>query len=225
MTDFIQLFISAFVIGLLGGAHCVGMCGGVVNALSFAIPAGKHPTPYLLLYNFGRIISYIVAGTIVGAFSASILTFSDNAVIHLRFLSSLFLILVGLYIAKWWSGLLMLEKAGKPLWRIIKKLNKYVVPVKSYPRAFLYGAIWGWLPCGLVYSTLTWSLTTGSSYGGATIMLGFGLGTLPAVLGLGYFSGQLNQLLAKPLYRSIAGVILIMWGTALILLDVNQLLL
>ena len=109
-----------------------------------------------------------------------------------KLFAAAFMIALGLYLADWWRGLALLEKLGMKLWRHIQPLAQRLFPIDNPPQAFLLGLLWGWLPCGLVYSVVAWSLTAGSALDGAKLMLGFGLGTLPALLIAGnafnYFS-------------------------------------
>ena len=105
-----------------------------------------------------------------------------------------------------------IEALGKRLWQYISPLAQKVIPVNSPTKAFSLGAIWGWLPCGLIYSVLTWALASGSLVSGASIMLFFGLGTLPALLTLSLSFGSIKNLLVKPTLRKIMALILITFG-------------
>ncbi len=143
--------LSAFVVGLLGGVHCVGMCGGIVGALSLGLPAERN-LPILLAYNVGRISSYTLAGALMGAlgFYFSGLLPVQTAQKVLLSLAGLFLILMGLYLAGWWNVLSRVERAGGVLWRRIEPLGRGLLPVRSVRHGLLLGLLWGWLPCGLV---------------------------------------------------------------------------
>lgn len=214
--------VSAFLIGLAGSVHCVGMCGGIVSAFSFILPKNQSPMPYMLMYNCGRIISYVVAGAITGLVG-SILTVQLNTPIHiLTTLSSVLLILMGLYIGGWWQLLTVLEKAGGLIWKRISPYSKKFLPFTTPMQALPYGFIWGWLPCGLVYSTLTWSLAAGTAFGGAAIMLAFGLGTLPALLSIGASAHSIKPLLTHKYFRKIVAILLIAYGLLLIIKSVTH---
>lgn len=175
-------YFSAFLIGLAGGVHCVGMCGPIASAFTFAVPKNTSQTPYILSYNAGRIFSYTIAGALTGwlgsLFSSSVVT----GLLILQSLSIIFLLLLALYISDIYKGLIYFEKAGAKLWKHLAPVAKQLIPFKSPWYTLLYGMIWGWLPCGLVYSALTWSLASGSLVQGALFMLCFGLGTLPALV-------------------------------------------
>lgn len=116
------------------------------------------------------------------------------------------------YIGGWWQGLSQIERAGKYLWRYISPLAKAFIPFKTPFHALPYGMIWGWLPCGLVYSTLTWSLASGSATTGAGIMLGFGLGTLPIMLLMALGIKQLAQVIRHPLSKQLIACCLVIYA-------------
>lgn len=142
-----------------------------------AIPANKQHfwgrLAYLLNYNLGRILSYVIAGALVGGLLAttSELGAGKHAIAGLRLVAALLMIALGLYLAGWWQGILLLERLGARLWPRLKPLAGKFLPFTSPVQALLFGMVWGWLPCGLVYSMLTWSAAAGSAGGGALIML------------------------------------------------------
>jgi uncharacterized protein len=129
-----------------------------------------------------------------------------GAVAWLRWLAGLLLIAMGLYLANWWRGLVYLESAGRYLWTYIQPLGRSLMPVDSLPKAIVLGAIWGWLPCGLVYSALVYSMAQANSLASGALMLAFGVGTLPAVLATGLLAQQLQKLMQLRYLR---------WGFAL----------
>ncbi len=199
------------------------MCGGIVGILTFSTPAQSQQTqrtvwkklPILLSYNSGRILSYVIAGTIVAAASLFLQTLGDgNAILSVfRFIAAALMILFGFYLAGLWSSaILLIEKAGQFIWTRLEPFGKRFLPVTSPPRAFMVGAIWGWLPCGLVYTALIWATTTASMVEGALVMLFFGLGTLPNLLTMGLFSTLLAQQIRKPWLRISAGFLMVGFG-------------
>lgn len=200
--------LSAFLIGLAGGVHCVGMCGGIAGAFTFAIPKGASLTPYVAAYNAGRIFSYTIAGAVTGLlgsiFSASILT----GLAILQIISIVFLCLLALYISDVFKGLLIVEKGGAKLWTYLAPIGKRLIPFKNPFSGFAYGMVWGWLPCGLVYSALTWSLAAGSMQQGALVMLFFGLGTLPALIASSLGASFLLPLLQNIITRRLVAILL-----------------
>ncbi|MGB5671912.1 MAG: sulfite exporter TauE/SafE family protein [Sedimenticolaceae bacterium] len=209
--------LSAFVVGLLGGVHCVGMCGGIVGALSFGLPPDRN-LPILLAYNVGRISSYALAGALMGAlgfYFSGLLPVQLAQRVLLTF-AGLFLILMGLYLAGWWNALSRVERAGGLLWRRIEPLGRGLLPVRSVRHALLLGLLWGWLPCGLVYSALVWTVSAGGAVEGAMLMLAFGLGTLPNLLLMGVAAAQLTRWARQPLVRALAGALVIVFGVLLL---------
>jgi len=147
VTELAPLLLSALVLGLLGGGHCLGMCGGLMGALTLAIPPeqrGKR-LRLLLAYNVGRILSYALAGLLIGLAGWAVA--NSPAALALRVIAALLLIGMGLYLAGWWSGLTRVEALGRGLWRHIQPYASRLMPVTSLPRALLLGALWGWLPC------------------------------------------------------------------------------
>ena len=130
----------------------------------------------------------------------------------LQLLAAVFMILLGLYLSGWWTILVRVEKAGLLLWKFIEPLGKKLLPVNTVPQALMLGLVWGWLPCGLVYSVLIWSVSAGSFEQGALLMLSFGLGTLPNLLAMGVFANKLNQWVKQAWVRQIAGSMVILFG-------------
>lgn len=205
-------FLSAFMIGLLGSGHCAVMCGGVSTMLCSAISPHKAPPAFIAAYNIGRLTSYSIAGALTGYLGYIASSSLDSGLGVLRLMSGIFLILIALYIGKWSSAIVRVEKLGKYLWRFIQPLAKHVMPVQSITKALGLGAIWGWLPCGLVYSALTWSLASGSAAQGALLMLGFGLGTLPAILFISVYSFYTKKILQNPVFNIVSALTLALYG-------------
>lgn len=203
-------FSMALLIGLLGATHCVGMCGGIAASVSMGQNDTRRGIPLIIAYNIGRISSYAIAGALIGLVGYQVS--SGGAGIALRTLAALLLILMGLYVAQWWQILTRLERAGGILWRYLRPLASRLLPADTLPRALLLGALWGWLPCGLVYSTLIWSSAAGYWYDSALLMIGFGLGTLPAMLTTGLLAQQVRSLMQRQGVRRGAGLLIILFG-------------
>jgi sulfite exporter TauE/SafE len=212
-------YLAAFVVGLLGGGHCVGMCGGIVGALTFGLPASVQSRlintfPYQLGYNLGRITSYVAAGAIMGGLGV-LLTQAVPVYIAqqgLLVIAGAFMILLGLYLGGWWTGLARIEHLGNLLWTKIEPFARKLLPVKSPGQAWILGLVWGWIPCGLVYSMLVWTVSAGSVAKGAGLMLAFGLGTLPNLFLMGILAGSLAHWLKDVRVRRGAGLIVILFG-------------
>jgi sulfite exporter TauE/SafE len=206
--------MSAFLVGLLGGGHCVGMCGGIVSAVSMHLPQNKSKVPFLLAYNVGRILSYTLAGAIAGLVGASSFFLEHVLPIqHVLYgISSLILIALGLYLAGIWHGVTYLEGAGKAIWKTLQPYSKRYIPVQSFKQAFLLGSLWGWLPCGLVYSVLIAAIATGNAVSGGLLMLAFGLGTLPTLLTMGMAAVRLKTVLQNIWVRRASGLLVLGFG-------------
>jgi sulfite exporter TauE/SafE len=211
-------YLAAFMIGLLGSTHCIGMCGGIVGALTMGLPDADRGSmrrllPYLLLYNGGRLISYTIAGLIIAIIAVS----AGHLVQPGKFplggiIGGLFMLALGIYIAGWFQTMAPLEKLGSHFWRLIEPAGRRLLPVNSYPKAFALGFVWGWLPCGLVYSTLAMAATAADLVKTPMLMLAFGLGTLPLLLAMGGLAEKLQRFTRNKWTRYVAGILLILFG-------------
>lgn len=214
--------LSIFIMGLLGGVHCIGMCGGIASALSLGSQTDARPGRRFsiqLFYNLGRIGSYTIAGMLIGWIGAITTQGFASHTLHqiLQTFSGVVLILMGLYLANWWRILTKVEQAGSFIWRRVEPFARKLIPIKKVHHAFLVGMLWGWLPCGLVYSMLTMSLTTANATQGALVMLSFGLGTLPNLLAMGMMAASLQTFLRQPVVKVVAGLLVVAAGVYLIL--------
>ncbi len=214
-----ELYLSypgAFLIGLLGSTHCLGMCGGISASLSMAMPVGRgfrlRQTLLLLAFNGGRIGSYALIAALVALVSTSAAAQWQSLGLVLRSLAGLLLIFMGLSMGQWWQGIRYVERIGAPVWKRLSPLTRRFLPVHNAGQALALGVLWGWLPCGLIYSTLGWAAlqpTTGSA---ALTMVCFGLGTLPSMLATGYAAGWIRGLQNQILFRKVTGALLIAFG-------------
>ncbi|WP_416886192.1 sulfite exporter TauE/SafE family protein [Marinospirillum sp.] len=208
--------VTALIAGLLGGGHCIGMCGGIVSALSFALPPSqRHPArllSLLLMYNLGRISSYVLAGALVGGLGQLLVQSIQPVVQLLSWLAVIMLVMMAAYIGQWWMGLLKVEALGKGLWRRLEPIGRRLMPVTHPAQALGIGLVWGWLPCGLVYSMLILALSSGSAFNGAALMLFFGLGTLPTLLLTGALAQQLMAYLRQGFWRQCSALLLLLFA-------------
>ena len=191
----------AFLIGLFSALHCFGMCGGLVGAMTMSLEPNirKNQTLlglYTFSYNIGRITSYMIAGFLVGWFGQTLrdILMPDEGIAVLRLVASLLIIAMGFYIAGWFPQFSRIEKIGVPLWKYLQPIGQKLLPVKSLWKAFLFGAVWGWLPCGLVYYVLLISPANNGAINGSIFMLAFGLGTLLPMMAAGFLTGRLAPL-------------------------------
>jgi sulfite exporter TauE/SafE len=212
MLELAPQLLSAFILGLLGGGHCLGMCGGLMGALTLAIPLEQRGRRLrlLLAYNLGRVLTYAATGLLVGVLGWAVA--SSPGATGLRVAAALLLIAMGLYLAGWWSGLTRIEQLGRGLWRLIQPVAGHLLPVSTVPRALLLGGLWGWLPCGQVYSTLLWAASQGNAAHSALLMLAFGLGTWPILLATGLAAERSTALLRKRGVRVAGGLLVILFG-------------
>lgn len=208
--------LSAFLVGLLGGVHCVGMCGGIVTALSLGLSPDDRAVRwrYQLFYNAGRIFSYSVAGALFGGIGwlASHWSGIHQVQLGLQLVAALFMLALGLYLGGWWNGLTQIERLGGVVWKRIEPLGRRFLPVRSSRQALLLGGLWGWLPCGLVYSVLVWAISAGSPAHGAALLLSFGLGTLPNLLLMGAAADRLAARVRDVRIRRLAGLLVCGFG-------------
>lgn len=210
----VSFVLPAFLLGFMGSTHCLGMCGGISAALGAA--GARRSFSLSLAYNIGRVLSYALLGALLGALtqelSQPLLQWLPQSARWLRTLAGLMVIAMGFYVAGWWRGLAQLERVGGYVWRYVQPLTKSLLPPKNVGPALLLGGLWGFLPCGLVYSSLAWAALVADPLRGALWMAAFGAGTLPAMLATTHGSAYLRRWTQRPLLRNAAALILIAGG-------------
>ncbi len=224
----VNLF-PVFLVGLAGSVHCIGMCGGIVGAFS-AAPGRRAPFPVAVIthaapvaaesllrvaaYNTGRLGSYASAGAIAGGMAGGVGTLAELSDWQVGgyWLANLVLVLLGIYLTGTWPALAGVEQLGQGLWRKLRPLMGRLLPLDSALKMLALGALWGWLPCGMVYSVLLTATLAGSAAGGAAVMFAFGLGTLPMLLGLGLVGARMRARLQQRALRVGAGVLVLAFG-------------
>jgi sulfite exporter TauE/SafE len=208
--------LSAALVGLLSGVHCVGMCGGLVSAFSLQLPGKRPRLSYHLAANAGRIASYTVAGLLAGAVGGESLFLSRLFPVEkvLYALANVMLIALGFYLAGFaQQAVRFVERWGGGLvWQRLAPILARLLPIQSLPQAFAAGLIWGWLPCGLVYSVLVTALASADPLSGAATMLAFGLGTVPNLLAMGWFANGLARAVQRRFLRLAAGLLVAGYG-------------
>lgn len=206
-------YLAAFLTGLLGGTHCVGMCGGIVAAMSFQSGA-RQPFRFHVGYSVGRIASYATLGALAGLIGSA--AFLSDSLYPLQrglyVLAQVILILLGLYLAGLNQSIRVLERAGSAVWQRVQPLLARVMPVRNLGQAVAAGALWGWLPCGLVYSVLVMALSAGDAIRGGALLLAFGLGTLPNLLLMGWAAESLRSFARKTWVKRGAGLLVAAMG-------------
>ncbi|MFM8339050.1 MAG: sulfite exporter TauE/SafE family protein [Fluviibacter sp.] len=203
--------LSAVLIGWLGGVHCLGMCGGIVSALALSAPQSGR-TKILLAYNLGRCLTYVALGLVAGAFGYLGTRTLGVAPNLLYTLANVLLVGMGLYLLGFPWLVRPLEQLGQNLWRRIEPVSRQLFPVNTMPRALGVGLLWGFLPCGLVYSALATAFALGSVAQGGLWMAAFALGTLPNLLMAGWVGAGALQRLRQSSLRWIGGVLVAAWG-------------
>lgn len=221
--------VSAFLLGLFSAVHCIGMCGGIIGALSLGLPIGikKYKLRLFIFvscFNTGRILSYSIAGLIAGMIGSTVITSLElsHAQTLLRYSGVTIMVLVGAYLAGWFPQLIFVEKIGIPLWKKLEPLSRKLLPVNTFSLALIYGLIWGWLPCGLVYFVLISAITTGEAIQGGLTMLAFGLGTLPTLITAGLVTSRLTVFARNPVARNLTGILIISMAIASLLIPMQH---
>lgn len=213
---FSSSYLIAFLMGLFSSMHCIGMCGSIIGTLTLSLsPEIRNNKmrllPFVVNYNLGRVVSYTIAGALAG-FIGMLITLPLDG-LHgyrlLQLLSALVMLCAGLYIAGWFPRFAYIEKIGLHFWKKIEPFGRKLIPVKTHTQAYLFGMVWGWLPCGLVYTALAISATTGDVSKSALTMFCFGLGTLPAVMGVGIMTSILTRLSRTQRFKQIIGLFMI----------------
>lgn len=209
-------YLAAFIVGLFSSLHCVTMCGSIIGTLTLSLKPEirenkRRLVPFIINYNLGRIFSYTTGGLIAGFLgSIIILPFNhETGYRALQILSATIMAGAGLFLAGWFPGFAYIEKFGSILWKLLDPIGRKLLPVTKLYQAFVFGIIWGWLPCGLVYTALALATTTGNIVSSALTMLLFGIGTLPAIVSVGAMGGAVSKLVRMNRFRHAIGILLI----------------
>lgn len=197
------------------------MCGSIMGALTLSLPSevrggmGRFLL-FVMLYNMGRILIYVVLGMAVGFTGQLLGDGLDGAVWRqvASVLAAITIILIGLYLTGWFPVLRNMDRLGGAMWKRIEPVGRKLLPVRTPLAAFLAGLVWGWLPCGLVYYALILALPLSDPIMSGLFMLAFGLGTLPVMVATGVFAGWLARLGRNVRLRQAAGVVVIFVGVA-----------
>jgi sulfite exporter TauE/SafE len=197
---------AALLSGLLGGAHCIAMCGGIATGLSVGSRGGWAA----LQPNLGRVAGYALAGAIVGAFGHGLLGIARMPAlgIAMRALVGLVLIVAGLRLldrkgrlSRFFGG------PGNRLWQWLRPLQRRLLPADNAGKRIALGVLWGWMPCGLSTTLLAAAWLQASALHGAMTMAAFGLGTLPVMVALTWSGARFGQRLQRGTLRIGAGLL------------------
>lgn len=209
-------YLVALLMGLFSSMHCIGMCGSIIGTLTLSLEPQVRENrnrlfPFILNYNLGRITSYTIAGFLIGSieFVLTLPLGEGHGHRMLQILSAVIMAGAGFYIAGWFPRFAYIEKTGSRFWKFLEPYGRKLIPVKRLRQAFLFGMIWGWIPCGLVYTSLALAATNGNILESTLTMLFFGLGTLPAVMGMGIMTAFLTRLSRMHRFRQAIGTLLI----------------
>jgi len=207
---------AAMLSGLLGGVHCVAMCGGVAAGVAVgAQPRDKREAlRAAMLSNLGRVLGYTLAGLLVGGFGAGLIQLFrlDSLLFGMRMAVGLMLILIALRLMFPGRGGNLLGKPGIALWQKIAPLQRHLLPANTPIRQLALGMLWGWLPCGLSLSLLTAAWLTANAMQAGLMMAAFGLGTLPLMLPLTYSGARAARWLNQGQTRRWAATVVLFAG-------------
>jgi hypothetical protein len=217
-------FLSALLLGLMSSGHCLGMCGGISAAFGIANPQQTFVQRAwrLIAYNAGRIFCYAMLGLLLGYVGQIFVQQFQSLLLPLRVMAGLMLIAMACYLSQWWMGILIFERLGQRLWKIIQPLSLLLTPIDRLRNAFLFGLLWGLLPCGLVYSMLVWVSSSGNMWSASLMMIAFGLGTLPSMFASCYSAAQLRKVLQHKQVRMASSVLLLLFGVWTIVMAVQH---
>ena len=192
-----------------------------MGALSLSLPVEVRSQRvrlivFVSLFNLGRIISYAAAGVVAGAFGVELLKALglDNAHEVLRIVAVIFMVSIGFYLAGWFPQMAQVERIGQPIWHKLEPIARKMMPINTHSKAFVYGALWGWLPCGMVYMVLLMTVASGSPTNGAFMMLAFGVGTLPTMLSAGIMASWIRRFASSARTRQVIGLLIIVMALA-----------
>lgn len=206
--------LTLFLLGFFGGGHCVGMCGGLSSAFVLQLPPHLNRFGLIVLLNLGRISSYVLIGLLLGFIGQVGIALDETRWIQnsLYVLANILLLFLGLYLAGLSGLATKIESLGRPIWKQLNPLLNRLLPIQSIWGCLGVGVLWGWLPCGLVYSASLYALGSGHAVNGGLYMLAFALGTLPNLLAMGWFAAQLKVFLQQKKIRLIAGLFIVAWA-------------
>ena len=210
-------FLVPFSLGLFSTLHCLAMCGGIITALSMgliAAPSGNTGYALVFNYNLGRIISYSIAGVMAGTAGMLFTQLTPEGSGHriLQIIAGLFLVMLGLHIGGWFPQFKKIEHISARAWQLLQPVGRLFIPVDHWFKALIVGSIWGWLPCGLVYSVLLWTVASADPIIGGSYMFAFGLGTLPGMVAAGILGERMRSILQKNRIKKVAGILILGYG-------------
>lgn len=222
MTELLPVLAAAFATGLLGSAHCLGMCAGIsgLYAAGATVAALRVQLPLAIAYNVGRLLTYALLGVVVALIGKTAVGAIPSLAGPIRLVSGLLIVVVGLQVAFNLRLLAPVEKAGALIWNRLAPRATGLIPATSIPKAAGLGLLWGWLPCGLVYSVLLIAATTAAATSGGLVMVAFGLGTLPAMILTGLSAAKVAAFASRN--RMASGLLIVVLGIATMAMPVRH---
>ena len=220
-----SVLLSAWLVGTLGGLHCLTMCGGFVAASSARERAAVGgATPLLsaraivrqqLFYHAGRVATYTLLGAAFGAAGALALEATSLLPLQrtLYVIANVCLLLLGLSLATRSAGIPALQRLGASLFGAVLPLLRPLLRRPGPAGRVALGLVWGLVPCALVYTVLPLALFSGGAWQGAAVLCAFGLGTLPTLLSAGVLLDRARPLLGRPAFRFAAAGLLVVFAT------------
>lgn len=205
MTEPLTL-VGAFLLGLAGSPHCIGMCGAI-SCLGRHANSNKKVSP--LFFQLGRVGSYTLLGVLLGGFGAMLSSQWLPIGLAFRILASALLVMMAVSLAGWFPATRRLEQVGAGLWRKLQPLSRHLLPADTPTKALFLGGLWGLLPCGLIYSALAWATLSANPYQSGMLMAAFGLGTLPALLSVSLAQGRMVRVAKRPATRQLVAALMI----------------
>ena len=216
-------FGAALMLGFAASGHCLAMCGGISAALGVATAKradGRTRTSLLVAYQVGRMLSYSIAGALLGGVLGLIVNWLDFDAVRqgLRALSAAALAAAALVA----FGVLRDpgSRIGRLVWPHLAPLGRRLLPVSSVSRAVGFGMVWGWMPCGFAYTVMVIAALEHDALRSAATMLAFGIGTAPAMIAVAMGARRAAGFAAGGLGKRVAGAVLI--GSAALTLFAPQ---
>ncbi len=206
---------GALLTGLLGGAHCAVMCGGIATGLS----VGQRSSWWIAAQpNLGRIAGYAIAGALAGGVGQAVLNVArmPALVVASRAAVGIVLVLAALRLLDRSGRFAFLAIPGTRLWQRLRPLQQRLLPADTVPKRFGLGVLWGWMPCGLSTQLLIAAWLQASAWHGAMTMLAFGLATLPVMLPLTWAGARFGQRLQRGGWRIASAMVVLCAGVATI---------
>ena len=202
---------AALLSGLLGGAHCAAMCGGIATGLSVHQRGGWWMA---LQPNLGRVLGYTAAGAVVGGFGHALLDITrlPGLAVALRAAVGAILIVAALRLLDRRGYLAFLHVPGSQLWQRLRPLQRRLLPANTPGKRIALGLLWGWMPCGLSTTLLAAAWLQASALHGGLTMAAFGIGTLPMMLPLTWAGARFGQRLQRGGWRTAMGLCVMLAG-------------